>query len=208
MDIVGGKSSGRRKAAILMVAMGVEASSQIMKSLTEEEVEIITKEIADLGQVSSDIIEKTTDEFREMVVAHEYMAVGGMDYAMNLLKEALGHSKALDIIKKALESRVADIKLAFIFGSVARRAEDRLSDIDLLVVGDITFGEIVDLISTAEGALNRELNPVVYTLAEFNKRLSEKHYFIRDILSGDKIFIVGDENELKSLVGKGLAKGT
>jgi flagellar motor switch protein FliG len=104
LDIVGGKSSGRRKAAILMVAMGVEASSQIMKSLTDDEVELLTREIADLGQVSSDVIEKTTDEFREMVVAHEYMAVGGMDYAMSLLEEALGHSKALDIIKKVQRS--------------------------------------------------------------------------------------------------------
>ena len=115
---------------------------------------------------------------------------------------------AADIIKKALEPRIADIKLAFIFGSLAKRAENRFSDIDLLVVGDITFGEVVDLIATAEGTLNRELNPVVYTLAEFNKRLSENHYFISDVLSGDKIFIVGDENELKALVGKGLAKGT
>jgi len=113
-----------------------------------------------------------------------------------------------DIIKKALEPRMADIKLAFIFGSVAKKAEDRFSDIDLLVVGDITFGDIVDLISTAEEALSRELNPVVYTLAEFNKRLSENHYFIKDVLSGDKIFVVGDENELKALVGKRLAKGT
>jgi len=75
-------------------------------------------------------------------------------------------------------------------------------------VGDITFGEIVDLISTAEEALSRELNPVVYTLTEFNKRLSENHYFIGDVLSGDKIFVVGDENELEALVGKRLAKGT
>jgi len=115
---------------------------------------------------------------------------------------------AADVIKKALEPRRADIKLAFIFGSVARKAEDRFSDIDLLVVGDITFGEVVDLISTAEEALSRELNPVVYTLTEFNKRLSENHYFIRDVLSGDKIFVIGDENELKSLAGKRLDKGT
>jgi predicted nucleotidyltransferase len=112
-----------------------------------------------------------------------------------------------DIIKKALEPRMADIKLAFIFGSVARKAENRFSDIDLLVVGDITFGDLIDLISTAEESLSRELNPVVYTLTEFNKRLSENHYFIRDVLSGDKIFVIGDENELKALVGKRLAKG-
>lgn len=113
-----------------------------------------------------------------------------------------------DIIKEALEPRMADIKLAFIFGSVAKKAENRFSDIDLLVVGNITFGDLVDLISTAEEALSRELNPVVYTLTEFNKRLSEDHYFIRDVLSGDKIFVIGDENELKALVGKRLAKGT
>jgi len=113
-----------------------------------------------------------------------------------------------DIIKKALEPRMADIKLAFIFGSLAKKSEHRFSDIDLLVVGNITFGEVVDLISTAEGTLNRELNPVVYTLSEFNKRISENHYFISDILSGDKIFVVGDENELQSLVGKRLVKGT
>ncbi len=113
-----------------------------------------------------------------------------------------------DIIKKALEPRIVDIKLALIFGSVAKRTENRFSDIDLLVVGNITFGEVVDLISTAEGTLNRESNPVVYTLSEFNKRLSENHYFISDILSGDKIFVVGDENELQSLVGKRLVKGT
>jgi len=113
-----------------------------------------------------------------------------------------------DIIKKALEPRMADIKLAFIFGSLAKKSENRFSDIDLLVVGNITFGEVVDLISTAEGTLNRELNPVVYTLSEFNKRVSENHYFISDILSGDKIFVVGDENELQSLVEKRLVKGT
>ena len=113
-----------------------------------------------------------------------------------------------DIIKKALEPRMADIKLAFIFGSLAKKSENRFSDIDLLVVGNITFGEVVDLISTAEGTLNRELNPVVYTLSEFNKRISENHYFIGDILSGDKIFVVGDENELQSLVEKRLVKET
>jgi len=113
-----------------------------------------------------------------------------------------------DVIRQSLSPKADKIRIAFIFGSVAKSTENRFSDIDLLVVGNITFGEVVDLLSPAEGTLNRELNPVVYTLAEFNKRLSENHYFISDILSGDKIFVIGDENELQSLVGKGLAKGT
>ena len=113
-----------------------------------------------------------------------------------------------DIIRKAMESRISDIRLSFIFGSIADKTENRFSDIDLLVVGNITFGEIVDLLLPAEEILSRELNPVVYSLDEFKRRLSEDHYFISSILSGNKIFVVGDENELQSLVGKGLVKGT
>ena len=113
-----------------------------------------------------------------------------------------------DIIRKAMESRISDIRLSFIFGSIADKTENRFSDIDLLVVGNITFGEIVDLLLPAEEILNRELNPVVYSLDEFNMRLSESHYLVNNVISGDKIFIVGDENELQSLVGKGLVKGT
>jgi len=113
-----------------------------------------------------------------------------------------------DIIRKALETRIPDIRLSFIFGSMANKTENRLSDIDLLVVGNITFGEAVDLLLPAEQTLNRELNPVVYSLDEFNMRLSESHYLVNNVISGDKIFIVGDENELQSLVGKGLVKGT
>ncbi len=105
MDIVGKRLTGRKKAAVLLVAMGVDASTKLMKELTEDEVEILTKEIADLGHVPADIVESTADEFREMVVAHEYMAVGGLDYAANLLEKALDEAKAMEILKKVQKSQ-------------------------------------------------------------------------------------------------------
>jgi len=172
-----------------------------LTALVKEDSTNLSRELARLEKTG--ILVTTTEGKQKYYQANRQSPI--FNELHGLILKTVG---VADIIKKALEPRMADIKLAFIFGSVAKRAENRFSDIDLLVVGDITFGEVVDLISTAEGALNRELNPVVYTLAEFNKRLSENHYFIRDILSGDKIFVVGDENELKSLVGKGLAKGT
>ncbi|HEY4712125.1 MAG TPA: nucleotidyltransferase domain-containing protein [Dehalococcoidia bacterium] len=172
-----------------------------LTALVKEDSTNVSRELARLEKTG--ILVTTTEGKQKYYQANRQSPI--FNELHGLILKTVG---VADIIKKALEPRMADIKLAFIFGSVAKRAENRFSDIDLLVVGDITFGEVVDLISTAEGALNRELNPVVYTLAEFNKRLSENHYFIRDILSGDKIFVVGDENELKSLVGKGLAKGT
>ena len=172
-----------------------------LTALLKEDSTNVSRELARLAKVG--ILVSTTEGRQKYYQANRQSPI--FNELHGLMLKTVG---VADIIKKALEPRIAEIKLAFIFGSVARRAEDRFSDIDLLVVGDITFGEVVDLVSTAEEALNRELNPVVYTLAEFNKRLSEDHYFIRDILSGDKIFVVGDENELKAMVGKRLAKGT
>jgi predicted nucleotidyltransferase len=172
-----------------------------LTALVKEDSTNVSRELARLEKTG--ILVKNTEGKQKYYQANRQSPI--FNELHGLILKTVG---VADIIKKALEPRIADIKLAFIFGSVAKRAENRFSDIDLLVVGDITFGEVVDLISTAEGALNRELNPVVYTLAEFNKRLSENHYFISDILSGDKIFVVGDENELKALVGRGLAKGT
>jgi predicted nucleotidyltransferase len=172
-----------------------------LTALVKEDSTNVSRELARLEKTG--VLVKNTEGKQKYYQANRQSPI--FNELHGLILKTVG---VADIIKEALEPRIADIKLAFIFGSVARRAEDRFSDIDLLVVGDITFGEVVDLISTAERALTRELNPVVYPLAEFNKRLSENHYFIRDVLSGDKIFIVGDENELKALVGKGLAKGT
>jgi predicted nucleotidyltransferase len=172
-----------------------------LTSLVKDDSTNVSRELARLEKAG--ILVSTTEGKQKYYQANRQSPL--FNELHGLILKTVG---VADIIKKALEPRIADIKLAFIFGSVAKKAENRFSDIDLLVVGNITFGEVVDLISTAEGTLNRELNPVVYTLSEFNKRLSENHYFISDILSGEKIFIVGDENELQSLAGKGLAKGT
>ena len=172
-----------------------------LTALLKEDSTNVSRELARLEKTG--ILVSTTEGRQKYYQANRQSPL--FNELHGLILKTVG---AADIIRKALEPRMADIKLAFIFGSVAKRAENRFSDIDLLVVGDITFGDVVDLISTAEETLSRELNPVVYTLTEFNKRLSENHYFIRGVLSGDKIFVIGDENELKALVGKRLAKGT
>jgi predicted nucleotidyltransferase len=172
-----------------------------LTKLVEEDSTNVSRELARLEKAG--ILVSATEGKHKYYQANRQSPL--FDELHGLILKTVG---VADIIKKALEPRMADIKLAFIFGSLAKRAENRFSDVDLLVVGNITFGEVCDLISIAEGTLNREVNPVVYTLSEFDKRLSENHYFISDILSGDKIFVVGDENELQSLVEKRLVKGT
>jgi predicted nucleotidyltransferase len=104
-----------------------------------------------------------------------------------------------DVIKQSLASRARKIRVAFIFGSVARSADDRRSDIDLMVVGRISFGDVVSLLGPAEAKLAREINPVVYPIAEYKRKVREDHHFVKTVLEEEKIFVIGDEDELRRL---------
>jgi len=104
-----------------------------------------------------------------------------------------------DLIRQSLATSADKIRVAFIFGSVARSADDRRSDIDLMVVGRISFGDVVSLLTPAEEELGREINPVVYPIAEFRKRVKDDHYFVKTVLEEEKIFVIGDEDELRRL---------
>jgi predicted nucleotidyltransferase len=104
-----------------------------------------------------------------------------------------------DVIRQALASSERKIRVAFIFGSVARSADDRRSDIDLMVVGRMSFGDVVSLLGPAEETLGREVNPVVYPIAEFQKKVKDDHHFVKTVLEEEKIFVIGSENELRRL---------
>jgi len=61
---------------------------------------------------------------------------------------------------------------------------------------------VVSLLSSAEEKLGREVNPVVYPISEFKRKVSDNHHFVKTVLRGEKIFLVGDDNELAKLVGE------
>ena len=105
-----------------------------------------------------------------------------------------------DVIRQSLATKADKVRVAFIFGSVARSADDRKSDIDLMIVGRISFGDVVSLLSPAEEKLGREVNAVVYPIAEFKKKVKEDHHFVKTVLEDEKIFLIGDEDELKRIV--------
>ena len=104
-----------------------------------------------------------------------------------------------DVLRQSLAPEADKVRVAFIFGSVARSADDRRSDIDLMIVGKISFGDVVSLLSTAEEKLGREVNPVVFPIDEFKKKVKEDHHFVKTVLEEEKIFVIGDENELRRL---------
>ncbi|GAB6189216.1 flagellar motor switch protein FliG [Marinitoga arctica] len=92
-------SSGLRKAAILVVLVGPERASKLLKELTEEEVEMLTLEVANLGKISDEEKNKILNEFFELMKVKEFIKEGGVDYAKKLLEEAFGPEQAIKIIE-------------------------------------------------------------------------------------------------------------
>ncbi|AQQ71542.1 putative nucleotidyltransferase [Limihaloglobus sulfuriphilus] len=109
-------------------------------------------------------------------------------------------SGVVDVIRKALAFKAEKINIAFIYGSLASGKVSSQSDIDLMVAGSVTFSEVVDLLMDVQAELAREINPSVYSLEEFIRKISEKHHFLTTVLKSPKIFIIGDDSELRKLV--------
>ena len=104
-----------------------------------------------------------------------------------------------DVLRSALAPATERIKVAFVFGSIASGNEDKASDIDMIIIGEISFGDVSSLLHEAEEQLGREINPVVYSQQEFNTRVAQQQNFVTNVLNNEKIFIIGDEYELKRL---------
>lgn len=96
--------TGVQKAAVLVIALGPEKSSQIFKHLKEEEIEELTLEIANTRSITPQLKEDIINEFYEVCLAQQYIAEGGIGYAKDLLEKALGEEKALDVISKLTTS--------------------------------------------------------------------------------------------------------
>ena len=92
--------TGRQKAAIFLVALGSDVSSEVMKHLREDEVETLTFEIARLETVDADFKDQVLEEFQELMQAQNFITTGGIDYARELLEKSLGSQKAIDIINR------------------------------------------------------------------------------------------------------------
>jgi predicted nucleotidyltransferase len=106
-----------------------------------------------------------------------------------------------DVLRAQLAGLANRLSLALVFGSVARGEERAGSDIDLLLVGEVGFGEAVKVLHPAQEILSREINPVVYGPAEFRKKQEAGDAFLRQVMAGEKIFLLGAEDDLGKPAG-------
>jgi predicted nucleotidyltransferase len=108
-------------------------------------------------------------------------------------------SGVTEVVAGALDPLSDRINVAFVYGSVARGTESAGSDIDVLLIGSIDFGTVVDTLYPVQQQLAREINPKVFSIREWRGKLRERNPFVIEVLSGKKIFLIGDEHEFAKL---------
>ena len=112
-----------------------------------------------------------------------------------------------DVLRRGLAplAKQKKIVFAFVYGSVATASQRAESDVDLLVIGDATLRDVIPALQPAQERLAREINPTIYSPAEFRDRLHQGEHFISRILDRPKIMLVGSEDELRELAEQPLA---
>lgn len=98
-----GDIAGLRKAAVLMVVLGEETSAEVMRLLEEDEVAVLTREIAKVNAVAPEVSEKVLEEAHHMMMAQDYILKGGIDYARKLLSNAFPPEQAKRILDRLMK---------------------------------------------------------------------------------------------------------
>jgi predicted nucleotidyltransferase len=111
----------------------------------------------------------------------------------------------IDRLREGLIPLGDRIAVAFVFGSAARGELRASSDIDLLIVGDATFQDVVHALAAAQDRLGRDINPTVYPREEFRAKVAAHHHFLTRVLREPRLFVVGGDHELVGLGAKRLA---
>jgi DNA-binding transcriptional ArsR family regulator len=102
----------------------------------------------------------------------------------------------VDVLRDALKPVAARIMLALVYGSIASGQERSESDIDLMVIGNVSPADLALPLRRAREQLGRDINPTVYLVTEFNKKRAARDHFLSHVLTGPRLIVLGSENDL------------
>lgn len=118
------------------------------------------------------------------------------DELVGIIRKTVGLAGPVRAALKPLEGKIT---AAFVFGSIAKQTDTAASDIDLLLVSDrLGFADAVLALHPAQELLGREINPVIYSRAELVKRIKTDNAFVKRVLDQPKIWLIGDEDDLRA----------
>jgi predicted nucleotidyltransferase len=179
----------------------------LMRLLLDTRREFYQRELARLEDLRPRAVE------RELVrLARLKLVLTRRDGRRQFFRANAGHAFYRDLkglfIRVALLGRILSesawaarrkIELAFVFGSFAKGDEGPESDVDLFVVGKIREEDLDRILERSRLNTEREVNPMLYTPASFREELARPDSFLARVVAGPKIFLVGDEDDVRRL---------
>ncbi len=175
--------------------------------LSQPQRRLHVREIARLTNTVAGTMSKELDRLHKAGLLDQHRVGNQVQFSANqqhpvfpelsaLLRKTIGLA---DVLKAALSSALDRIAVAFVFGSVARSSETSNSDVDVIIIGQLAFGEAVGLLYEAQTTLHRDINPKVFAVAEWQASLKTKSPFVLDVASKPKLFLIGSQHELDQL---------
>lgn len=165
--------------------------------LMHPEQSIHLRELARRTQATPGTLKKELDALGDVGLLHRQRIGNQVQFRANtehpvfpelqaLVRKTIGLS---DVLQQALAPLQACIELAFVFGSMASGSAHAGSDVDVLIVGDVGFGQVIEALHPAQVLLGREINPKVMTSEEWAKKRAEGNPFIQDLLTRPRLIL-------------------
>jgi flagellar motor switch protein FliG len=171
--------SGARKAAILLSSLGDEAAATILRNLPVEDLQRITDEVAALNFVPSEITLSVLEEFQQIMIAQDFMAVGGQDVATRLLVKAFGENGAKNMVQRLMRVdemnslRVDSLKKADP-AQLARFLVGELTQTKALILGHLDPRQASDLLMRLEPEVRADCMRRLANLGQFSPEVASK----------------------------------
>lgn len=179
----------RKVLGLLLLHPGEHFHLREIARITGTQPGTVRRELSLLA--SAGLIERAVQGNQVRFRANETYPI--YDELRSILKKTAG---VADQLRAALGPFTDRITIAFVYGSVASGQERVTSDIDLLIVGTVKFEDVVRVLHPCQEELRREINPHVYSPAEFKRKASEESSFLARVLKGPKLFVIGSDHEL------------
>jgi flagellar motor switch protein FliG len=170
---------GTRRAAIVLLALGKEASTQVLKNLDDAEVERIATEIATLDPVPEDVQHKVLRDYTKALASTTGSKTGGIDAASDLLESALGSSKASELVGKVKRlSAVGSIRkleqMEMDAGTIADHLKGEHPQTIALVVAQLETRVAAGLLASLPEEVRAEVAVRIATLEAISPDVSEE----------------------------------
>jgi DNA-binding transcriptional ArsR family regulator len=183
--------------------------SEILRLLfSESAAELYVREIVRLSGLSLGTIQQDLEILRDRDLVTTRRDGNRLFYRAN--KDPLYRdlcnvvSKTAGVIPQLREllgpfKNTREIEVAFVYGSIAKGKEKALSDVDVMIIGNLGLRGVIRALSGLANQVGREINPHTMTSQEFKKRVNNKDHFLTQVLGQPKTFLIGDESALERL---------